>query len=135
MSDIEVSDRNRRYYISNRDSVRARQNERDRQSVSSNSERNRRWRQNNRDHFNKWQRNYRKNGKQKRDLQVIAKPDRCDICGKECNVQYDHCHVLLSFRGWLCGSCNRALGLVKDNIEILKSMIAYLERHEKPSGG
>lgn len=34
-------------------------------------------------------------------------------------------------RGLLCDSCNKALGLVGDDIERLRSLIAYLERWEQ----
>ena len=40
----------------------------------------------------------------------------------------DHCHKSGEVRGILCHSCNVSLGLVKDNIETLVSMISYLNR-------
>ena len=41
----------------------------------------------------------------------------------------DHCHKSGKVRGLLCTCCNRALGLVNDNLRTLKSMIRYLEIH------
>lgn len=41
----------------------------------------------------------------------------------------DHCHVTGKVRGILCGLCNKALGLMKDNREILLGAIAYLDKH------
>ncbi len=41
----------------------------------------------------------------------------------------DHCHYTQTFRGWLCHKCNRALGGLDDDVEILKRAIIYLERH------
>ena len=38
----------------------------------------------------------------------------------------DHNHITGAFRGWLCHSCNRALGNFKDNIELLTSAVNYL---------
>ena len=33
-------------------------------------------------------------------------------------------------RGLLCGSCNRALGLLKESVEIVKKASSYLEKYE-----
>lgn len=38
----------------------------------------------------------------------------------------DHCHVSLKIRGVLCGHCNKALGLLKDNEEIILGLWVYL---------
>lgn len=56
-------------------------------------------------------------------------------CCKICNVHQsdlkislavDHCHTTGKVRGLLCGSCNRALGLFKDEPEILLEAARYL---------
>jgi Autographiviridae endonuclease VII len=39
----------------------------------------------------------------------------------------DHNHAIGNVRGLLCDKCNKALGMVNDNIEILKRMMKYLE--------
>lgn len=41
----------------------------------------------------------------------------------------DHCHRSNKNRELLCHHCNRALGLVKDDPEILQRMIKYLVKH------
>ena len=47
----------------------------------------------------------------------------------------DHCHICKEkgqhiIRGLLCHNCNSAMGKLHDDIDILKSMISYLERHK-----
>ena len=39
----------------------------------------------------------------------------------------DHDHATGEVRGLLCNHCNRALGLIEDNIETLKKMQEYLQ--------
>lgn len=53
----------------------------------------------------------------------------CAICGivKE-RLGIDHCHESGVIRGLLCSSCNMGLGAFKDNLELLKNAISYLER-------
>lgn len=43
----------------------------------------------------------------------------------------DHCHYSGKVRGILCSKCNRGLGLLQDNLEILKRAIHYLERYDE----
>ena len=56
------------------------------------------------------------------------KPQKCEVCGLEDTIVWDHNHQTGSFRGWICNSCNIALGMVKDNPETLRRLAAYLER-------
>jgi len=57
----------------------------------------------------------------------------CAGCGthqneldKKLNVDHDHKTGII--RGLLCGNCNRALGLVKDNLQTLTRLHQYLEK-------
>lgn len=51
----------------------------------------------------------------------------CDICKQTPSTWHiDHCHNTNIVRGLLCGQCNMALGLMKDNPERLKKAIDYL---------
>lgn len=58
---------------------------------------------------------------------------QCKICGIEetrldnKGLVVDHCHKSGVVRGMLCGACNRAIGLLKENIDSLKKAIEYLE--------
>ena len=62
----------------------------------------------------------------------------CAICGlPERKVDYrskrllplavDHCHTTKKIRGLLCADCNRAIGMLKDDVTILESAISYLK--------
>lgn len=42
----------------------------------------------------------------------------------------DHCHTTGKVRGLLCSHCNHAIGKFKDNVDILKSAISYLEKSQ-----
>ena len=54
----------------------------------------------------------------------------CAICfepPKERALAVDHNHVTGNNRGLLCGNCNRAIGLLKDNPTIARSAADYLD--------
>lgn len=53
---------------------------------------------------------------------------RCHICINEFdNIPcIDHCHVSGNVRGLLCNPCNTAIGLMKDDPDIMASAISYL---------
>lgn len=67
----------------------------------------------------------------------LTKPDlvpfKCPICkkitvpGLTSKVVLDHDHSTGRVRGWICDSCNTGLGRFKDNVELLKQAITYLE--------
>ena len=67
----------------------------------------------------------------------------CAICGKpETEVQkgktpktlsVDHNHSTNKVRGLLCQKCNKGIGMFLENIDILKSAITYLEKHNVSS--
>ncbi len=58
---------------------------------------------------------------------------KCAICGELPSptklLDVDHDHENKTVRGLLCNHCNTALGLVKEDPEILSAMIDYLEAH------
>jgi len=52
----------------------------------------------------------------------------CAICKSPPPLTVDHCHKTGRIRGLLCGSCNRGIGLLKDNIDILLQAARYLKQ-------
>ena len=59
---------------------------------------------------------------------VRPKSEQCEICGAMGKICYDHDHKTGKFRGWICSRCNLTLGMVKDNTELLDSMIKYIKK-------
>lgn len=54
---------------------------------------------------------------------------QCKICSKEVNMisgHLDHNHETKKIRGILCTNCNTAIGLFKDDKEILLKAVGYL---------
>jgi hypothetical protein len=58
---------------------------------------------------------------------IIAQDNRCAICKQKAKLHIDHDHESGLFRGLLCPACNKALGLLRDNVQNLKAAIIYLE--------
>lgn len=66
--------------------------------------------------------------------------NKCAICFEEettsCKdslrkLAVDHNHITGKVRDLLCGRCNTALGLLKENKEVLKAMLNYMEKHNE----
>jgi len=55
----------------------------------------------------------------------------CAICNNVCvtgrRLAVDHDHTTNKVRGLLCGKCNMAIGLMRDDIYLLKKSIIYLQ--------
>lgn len=71
--------------------------------------------------------------KQRRHAERVAlagrdKPDVCEICSEAGKIVFDHDHATDGFRGWICDRCNKTLGHVKDDPELLYKLAEYLER-------
>jgi len=52
---------------------------------------------------------------------------QCQVCSNKTDLTIDHNHVTGAIRGILCRKCNSALGLVKDDAELLLKLIGYLK--------
>jgi hypothetical protein len=67
--------------------------------------------------------------------ELLARQDGgCGICGTRAednhrgwSLPVDHDHATGAVRGILCDRCNRALGLLADDIDLLRKAIKYLE--------
>lgn len=55
---------------------------------------------------------------------AICETDQKDL---DKRLAVDHCHTTGTVRGLLCGSCNRALGLLKDDYKIVNKAKEYLK--------
>jgi hypothetical protein len=76
-----------------------------------------------------------KGGKDARYLKKLAprpRPKICEVCVKEGTkrngIVLDHNHTTGKFRGWLCSNCNTAIGLAKENPQILEALVKYLNQ-------
>ena len=53
----------------------------------------------------------------------VYKPDSCECCGNSsAKLDLDHCHETGMFRGFICRSCNKIIGLKGDTYESLLSL-------------
>lgn len=57
---------------------------------------------------------------------------KCAICNNEYDLLHvDHCHTRCNVRELLCDTCNRGIGYLKEDINILLNAIKYLQKHNK----
>lgn len=72
------------------------------------------------------------------NLMLAKQGGSCAICkqleklirgDKPQSLSVDHNHRTGKIRGLLCNRCNRILGMVEENIEILRAIINYLKIH------
>lgn len=62
--------------------------------------------------------------------------ERCKICGvgvghgDNYRLAVDHCHTTGKIRGLLCNRCNRGIGFLQDDIQILEKAIEYLRSYQ-----
>lgn len=60
----------------------------------------------------------------------------CAICKQEQNdkrgtrLAVDHCHETKRIRGLLCNRCNRGIGMLKENKNVIMSAYNYVKRNE-----
>jgi recombination endonuclease VII len=52
---------------------------------------------------------------------------KCAVCGLVRPLVLDHCHTSRTPRALLCSDCNSALGLIQEDPEVARSLVAYCE--------
>jgi hypothetical protein len=68
----------------------------------------------------------------KKALEAVAgrpRPELCEVCGNPGQINFDHCHKTLKFRGWICTRCNLTLGRCEDSPAFLRALADYLEKN------
>lgn len=66
------------------------------------------------------------------EVMVREQKGACAICGRtDRKLDIDHCHTSGRVRALLCGPCNRAIGFMNDDTDLLLSAITYLESHKQ----
>jgi Autographiviridae endonuclease VII len=62
----------------------------------------------------------------------------CAICHKPERIKkidqplaVDHCHVTKKIRGLLCYRCNTSLGLLEEDVNAVRRMMEYIEKHNE----
>lgn len=66
----------------------------------------------------------------------VVQGDACAICGQTdpAGLHIDHHHETGLIRGLLCGRCNKAIGLLKEDPALFDSASQYLQRTQLPLG-
>jgi hypothetical protein len=62
---------------------------------------------------------------------LVEQAHCCAICRAKpaSRLVLDHDHETGKFRGMLCGHCNRAIGLLRDDPHVVDNAAAYLRKH------
>ena len=66
----------------------------------------------------------------------VVQGDRCAICNEldPAGLHIDHDHETGSIRGLLCGKCNKAIGLLREEPALFDAASRYLQRTQLPLG-
>lgn len=69
------------------------------------------------------------------DRMLAAQNGGCAICETKVNIEnkrfaVDHCHKTNKIRGLLCDLCNRGIGLLREDEEILNKAITYIKKYK-----
>lgn len=101
------------------------------------AEKQKQWRDNNKSHIRAIKRKSKFGiNKEEQDAMLESQNHCCAICNKhesKCRrvLAIDHDHRTNKIRGLLCDNCNRCLGLLKDDLQVLESAVKYLKKYQK----
>lgn len=57
----------------------------------------------------------------------IGQEEQCAVCNRDTDTpSLDHCHATGHIRGILCPECNKAAGLLQDNVERIEALARYI---------
>lgn len=60
---------------------------------------------------------------------LMTQDGHCAICPSDVSLVVDHDHASGRIRSILCNRCNKAIGLLEDNHELVAAAAEYLQRH------
>ena len=64
-------------------------------------------------------------------VEAFRNAKSCQVCKKQRPLVIDHCHKTNVFRGLLCSPCNQAIGLMCDDVSVMRSASAYIKRSKQ----
>lgn len=57
----------------------------------------------------------------------IGQEERCAVCRKHTDTpSLDHCHATSHIRGILCSECNKAAGLLQEDVDRIETLARYI---------
>jgi 23S rRNA G2069 N7-methylase RlmK/C1962 C5-methylase RlmI len=67
---------------------------------------------------------------------LAVQKNKCAVCNKdqklfERRFDIDHCHETGTVRGLCCIRCNRGMGLLQDNPQLLRAAADHIEKYKK----
>ena len=126
-----LAEANRRRYLSKRDIIRAQH----KTWREQNPEYARKWREKNIDRLREYDLKRCSGATMAQRSFLLTRQENCCAgCGVDFSllrskaIHVDHCHRTGAIRGILCTRCNSTLGFVRDSVETLQSLQAYLMR-------
>ena len=149
-----VKENNKEWRNKNKDKLVAYHKEYRKRNREKRKEYNKKWREKNKNKVKKHEDKYHLNNKEKinrlnkkynikkygisnEELEIIFNNQncKCAICGDRIDIvtgkyAIDHDHSIGKIRELLCRGCNSGIGFLKEDINILKNAIKYLEKHE-----
>jgi hypothetical protein len=63
------------------------------------------------------------------DIAMKRADGKCDVCGKESTLVFEHEHTGCIVRGFVCKRCNLILGLLGDKKEEIESSMALISKY------